>query len=158
MTNLSHKKAFTMIELILVIIIIGILAAIAVPKLKANRDDAEIVKMIANTRTVLGNFATYYTTKGPTNWKSAKVVSTTSVLLETSCEVLANTETELSPAEFVFCNDSKECLVLNTEDGGILTISAGDDISDAVCSAVLSDASMQNMLKKFYLGGKRVTR
>ncbi len=39
-----QKKAFTMIELIFVIVVLGILAAIAVPKLAATRDDAEISK------------------------------------------------------------------------------------------------------------------
>lgn len=38
------RKAFTMIELIFVIVVLGILAAIAVPKLAATRDDAHIVK------------------------------------------------------------------------------------------------------------------
>ncbi|WP_418228279.1 prepilin-type N-terminal cleavage/methylation domain-containing protein [Campylobacter pinnipediorum] len=37
------KKAFTMIELVFVIVILGILAAISIPKLIATRDDAEIV-------------------------------------------------------------------------------------------------------------------
>jgi len=38
------KKAFTMIELVFVIIIIGILAVIAIPKFSATRDDAIIAK------------------------------------------------------------------------------------------------------------------
>ncbi len=39
-----YKKAFTMIELIFVIVVIGILAAIAVPRLSVTRNDAVIVK------------------------------------------------------------------------------------------------------------------
>ena len=41
------KRAFTMIELIFVIVVIGILATIAVPKFAATRDDAKITKAIA---------------------------------------------------------------------------------------------------------------
>lgn len=39
-----QRSAFTMVELIFVIVILGILAAIAIPKLAATRDDAEMAK------------------------------------------------------------------------------------------------------------------
>lgn len=39
-----NRNAFTMIELIWVIVILGILAAVAVPKLAATRDDAHIAQ------------------------------------------------------------------------------------------------------------------
>lgn len=58
------KKAFTMIELIFVIVILGILAAVAVPKLTATRDDAEMVKLIANTKQVINDIHSYYTAHG----------------------------------------------------------------------------------------------
>lgn len=38
------RPAFTMVELIFVIVILGVLSAIAIPRLAASRDDAEIVK------------------------------------------------------------------------------------------------------------------
>jgi len=40
----GFKPAFTMIELIFVIVVLGILAAVAIPKLAASRDDAILVK------------------------------------------------------------------------------------------------------------------
>ena len=45
--QVSSKKAFTMIELVYVIVVIGILSAIAIPKLAATRDDATITKAIS---------------------------------------------------------------------------------------------------------------
>lgn len=40
----GQRLAFTMIELIFVIVILGILSAVAIPKLAASRDDAIVVK------------------------------------------------------------------------------------------------------------------
>lgn len=62
------KKAFTMIELIFVIVILGALAAVAIPRLSATRDDAEIVKSAQNLAILLGDLSSYYTTQ--TNFSS----------------------------------------------------------------------------------------
>lgn len=40
----ENRSAFTMIELVFVIVVLGILAAVAIPRLAASRDDAVIVK------------------------------------------------------------------------------------------------------------------
>ena len=50
--QMSSRKAFTMVELVFVIVVIGILAAIAIPKLAATRDDATITKAIATVGSV----------------------------------------------------------------------------------------------------------
>jgi len=54
----SNKKAFTMIELIFVIVVIGILSAIAIPRFSATRDDAVITKAITTVASVRNAIAT----------------------------------------------------------------------------------------------------
>ena len=54
----SSRKAFTMVELVFVIVVIGILAAIAVPKFAATRDDATITKAIATVGSIRSALST----------------------------------------------------------------------------------------------------
>ena len=58
------KKGFTMIELIFVIVILGILASVAIPRLAGTREDAEISSAVANLRTLVSDANVYYVTKG----------------------------------------------------------------------------------------------
>ncbi|MDF1876592.1 type II secretion system protein [Sulfurimonas sp. SAG-AH-194-L11] len=46
------KNAFTMIELVFVIVVLGILSAIAIPKFAATRTDAQITKAIADISSI----------------------------------------------------------------------------------------------------------
>ncbi len=48
----KSKHAFTMIELIFIIVVLGILAAVAIPKLAATRDDAKISKARADIASI----------------------------------------------------------------------------------------------------------
>ncbi len=54
----SSKKAFTMIELVFVIVVIGILSAIAIPKFAATRDDAVMTKSRATVSSVRSSLST----------------------------------------------------------------------------------------------------
>ncbi|ANE35142.1 putative type II secretion system protein [Campylobacter iguaniorum] len=66
------KKAFTMVELVFVIVILGILASIAVPKLVATKTDADIAKMVAQMK----NFITTVSALEITNHKAIQEAST----------------------------------------------------------------------------------
>jgi len=56
--EISSKKAFTMLELIFVIVVIGILSAIAIPKFAATRGDAIMVKAKATVGSIRSAVAT----------------------------------------------------------------------------------------------------
>ncbi len=58
------KSAFTLIELIFVIVIIGILATIAITKLNTTRDDARTAVLATHMQDGVREIITYYTAKG----------------------------------------------------------------------------------------------
>ena len=78
------KRGFTMIELIFVIVILGILASVAIPRLAGTRTDAEIAATVANLRTLLNDVASYYVVKGefPQGSNGVKWSEITNVYLE----------------------------------------------------------------------------
>ena len=69
------KKGFTMIELIFVIVILGVLASVAIPRLAATRDDAEVAKAATNLTTAVSDITAYYTAKG--HFKSTTATGST---------------------------------------------------------------------------------
>ena len=58
------KKAFTLLELIFVIVVLGILASVAIPKLMTTTNSAKVSSLKQDIRTVTSSVQSYYITNG----------------------------------------------------------------------------------------------
>jgi prepilin-type N-terminal cleavage/methylation domain-containing protein len=156
------RSGFTMIELIFVIVILGILAAVAIPKLSATRDDAKISKLSANVSTLLNDAGAFYTSQGETNWAAATWDDVTNVELytDTTGSTPIGTTTAITTDVYIVANPgaaaASDCVLLNATADGNLTIGNGGDTTSTVCSGV--QTNIATMKKTHTFGGVGVVR
>ena len=125
-----------MIELIFVIVIIGILAVIAIPKLSATRDDAKLVTEMQNLSTCVQDIGAVYTAKG-TEGKADEI---------SSCKALTC---------FTISNSG--------DNDGEIVIKADTNASNNYCNDAFAQAEKKNLLgpnkadKNVTFGGSKIT-
>ena len=67
------RSGFSMIELVIVTVIIGILASVAIPKLAYSKDDARATTCVAKFADVVSEFITHYAKKDFPEFKNMTV-------------------------------------------------------------------------------------
>jgi len=154
-----------MIELIFVIVILGILAAVAIPKLAATRDDAKISKLSANVSTLVSDAAAYYTSQGQANWKNAntKWQDVTNVELYTDQKGTSSAKGTTVAGSTVYIvaepnsADASDCFKITTTTDGNLTVDTnGTATTNSVCVGAQELAA--DLIKKHSFGGQRIAR
>jgi len=156
---IKNKKAFTMVELIFVIVIIGILAAVAVPRLSVTRDDAKIATTVSNLKVLLYDAFSFYASQGDAIWKVSKWSDVTDSVDSTQ----GATATLNSPVK-IYGEYGVACFTITPSsdaNGTVLTVTANNS-TDVICSKAQEVAKKDGVVDNSYgktlqLGGQSIS-
>ena len=138
------KKGFTMIELIFVIVILGILAAVAIPRLAATRDDAEIAKAATNISTLLSDIGAYYTSQGKFADDISKMTNVPLDVDGTDKKIGQMTVASKKCIKFTLA----EPVIAAGDTKGkpaVIKVADGDNASDGLCPKVLGSSAVKKI-------------
>ena len=133
MQNLKYKKAFSLIELIFVIVILGIIASVAIPKLTSIKSLASSSSVKQDLNTIVSSVKSYYLINGNIN------AIEDSVSINSKIWSVDST----NPLKITHIRDGVDCIVLEV-DTSSKEISIVVDSSSNECSSLVSQGISSN--------------
>ena len=153
------RSGFTMIELVFVIVILGILASVAIPKLAATRDDANIAKSTSEISSLVQDIGSYYTAKGNLENNVSKMTNVTlydnAGARAENMSIVGGTDT----AYYIDTKRNKKCLDITFNDvNGTVTIAKNTAEADQsiFCKGLTNALADNGMLKTYSFGGSSI--
>jgi len=129
------KKAFTMIELIFVIVIIGILAAVAIPKLMATRTDAKASTLANEIQSAVQEISSYVTAHGG-DANSTELYNMSQVLKKIRDDEKGDEADSNNDRIFDVNTSGGVCVEFETNQTGLQVKHPSTTANDLVCQAV----------------------
>jgi len=126
------KSGFTMIELIFVIVILGILAAVAIPKLAATRTDAKVASLAQQVQSAVQEIPQYVTAHGG-EVNATDILTESQVLNQLVDQGKAKKDSATKVS--VYGDDQVTCITLETNDTSLL-VETNSSATGQICTGV----------------------
>jgi prepilin-type N-terminal cleavage/methylation domain-containing protein len=154
---MKSKSAFTLVEIIFVIMIVGILAVVAIPRLSATRDDAKITVALNDMETLVDDFSNYYTTKSFFSSKLEEMTHKTSNIEYTTPW---NSTTQTGTITYFTLDDEnnlEECVDFHLSNAeGNMTIEAKTTYIGTICRDLQATRAYKQLQGEQHFGGSIV--
>ncbi len=111
------KKAFTIIELVFVVIILGVLAAVALPKFSTSKDEASTAQALGNLKTFINDISAYVLKN-----ESLSSIALMSNVANIKNEDLSNLQNSAKELDFSVGNDEQCFKVLFVDKESVLLL------------------------------------
>ena len=154
----NQRKAFTQVELIFVMIVVGILAAVAIPRLATSRDDANAARCTQETQQLISEISHSYAFEGYYTFSAKPIDKITNIDVGiVEGDGISSSLGSLVSDGVTYMCDSEDIVLIKGIHGGIdynLTVT---DLDTATSPAAVTASELIRKLHAISIaGGTRV--